>query len=70
MVLQRLVAQKIYEFRCELDIDGNEKHDWWLADQFLQEVGAGMFDDDDIYNWFIQLEENLIKRQPMEETWD
>ena len=67
MTLQRLVAQKIYEFRMELDINGSEKHDWWLADQFLQKIGDDMFDDNDIYSWFIQLDENLVPRQNMEE---
>jgi hypothetical protein len=63
MKIRKIIAYKIYEIRNELDIDGSQEHDWWLADQFLQKIGVDRFDDDDLYNWFVQLDENLVEKQ-------
>ena len=58
------IAYQIWQIRDELEIPGNKDHDWCLADLFLQ-CHKGTFDNDDIYLWFTQLEENLDKDQSM-----
>jgi hypothetical protein len=60
MNLKEAVAYRIYKIRCDLDIPGSPEHDWWLAKEFLYEHG-NEWDEDDIYLWFIQLGENLVK---------
>ena len=60
MKIQRLVASKIYRTRMELDLDGSEQHDWELAGKFLQSIGKKNFNDNDIYTWYVQLDENLV----------
>lgn len=70
MKMREIVAHKIWEIREDLDIGGSQEHDWWLASEFLQEMkDKSRWDDDTIYSWFIQLDENLVQRQT-EETWD
>jgi len=69
MKILNIIASDIYLIRQELNMSGNDKHDWWLADKFLQEIGDEQFDDDTIYSWFIQLDENLITTKK-EESWD
>ena len=72
MRLRKIVAQEIYNIREDLDIPGDQEHDWWLAGQFLDMTGKDRWDEDTIYVWFIQLDENLVKRDNnQEETkWD
>ncbi len=66
MRIKSIVAIALWRIRKELDVNGSADHDWWLAEQFLQKH-IGQFDDDDIYLWFIQLEENAIPREVVEE---
>lgn len=60
MKYRRIVAHEIYKVRMELDIKGDEEHDWWLAEQFIEFIGDDRFDYDDIYVWFVQLDENMV----------
>ena len=65
MRIKQIVAHEIWKIRQELDIDGNEDHDWWLANIFLQKRTA-IFDNEDIYVWFIELDENIIPRKKLD----
>ena len=61
MKLKRIIAQQIWQIRQELDIPGSDTHDWWLAEEFLQS-NPDRIDDDDVYVWFIELDENMVPR--------
>jgi len=61
MKIRRMVAHQIWQIRQEIGIAGSDTHDWWLAEQFLQ-TNPDRWDDDDIYSWFIQLDENMVPR--------
>jgi len=65
MRIKKIVAFKIWQIRQELEIAGSDTHDWWLTDQFLQ-IAPDRFNDDDIYTWFMQLEENLIPKERLD----
>ena len=66
MKIKSIVAYEIWTIREDLDIPGDNEHDWWLAEQFLQEK-EDQFDEEDIYEWFIQLDESMY---PGEKTLD
>ena len=53
MKFQRIIANKIFQIRQEIDIDGNEKRDWYLAQQYIEQHGKEKFDDDNLYIWFL-----------------
>ena len=61
MKIRRTIAHQVWQIRQELGIPGSETHDWYLADRFLQ-TNPDHWDDDDIYVWFIQLDENMVPR--------
>ena len=65
MRIKRIIAFKIWQIRQEIGISGSDSHDWWLTDKFLQ-TNPDTFDDDDIYVWFMQLEENLIPKERLD----
>lgn len=54
------IAFKISQIREDLFIPGSPDHDWDLAETFLDQC-YGNLSDDDLYSWFIQLEENIVK---------
>ena len=61
MQIRRIIAHQIWQIRMELGIPGNDTHDWWLAEQFLQ-TNPDQYSDDHIYIWFIVLNENIVPR--------
>ena len=70
MKLRRLISHEIYKVRQEIDMEGSPDHDWWLAGMFIEQQGNKRFDYDDIYVWFIQLDENMEERTNKEEQWE
>jgi len=61
MKIKEDLAYRIWKIREDLDMPGSNDHDWWLAEQFLQQCDD-QYDDEDIYIWFIQRNENMIQR--------
>jgi len=62
MKITEEIAYKIWKIREDLDMPGNNEHDWEMAEGFLQQCND-QYDDDDIYVWFIQLDENMVERE-------
>ena len=54
MRMKELVANMIWQAREEVGIDGTPEHDWWLAEQFLEQKGDDRFDYDDVYSWTME----------------
>ena len=69
MTMKKIVAHEIFKVREEVGIDGTAEHDWWLADKFLQFIGKDRWKYDDIYIWFLQLDENMAEKQNQEEDF-
>ena len=61
MKLKKIIAHQIWQIRQELGIAGSDTHDWWLADKFLQ-TNPDHINDDDVYVWFVELDENMVPR--------
>ena len=72
MISRKIVANEIYNIRELLEISGDHKHDWWLAGEFLDTIEDESWDEDSIYVWFVQLEENLHEKvsNQEEKKWD
>ena len=66
--MKQILAYDIYIMRKEIGREGTQEHDWFLADKFLQFIGDNKFDYDDIYMWFIKLDENMVEKQNVEEN--
>ena len=54
MERKNLVAYYIWQAREEVGMDGNEEHDWWLAERFLNSYGTDSFEYTDIYMWVME----------------
>jgi len=65
MRIRNIIAYKIWQIRQEIGTAGSNTHDWYLAEQFLQ-TNPDRYDDDDIYVWFVQLEENMISEKRLD----
>ena len=61
MIITKVVAYKIWQIRQELGVTGSNTYDCVLAERFLQ-GRLEAWDDDDIYVWFIELDENMIPK--------
>jgi hypothetical protein len=61
MIITKVVAYKIWQIRQEIGVAGSNTYDWVLAERFLQ-GRLEAWDDDDIYVWFTELEENMVPR--------
>jgi len=48
------VAYQIWQARDEVGIEGNDEHDWYLAERFLEEKGNYQFDYEDVYSWVME----------------
>jgi len=65
MQIKKTIANQVWQIRQELGIPGSETSDWYLADLFLQ-TNPDQWTDNDIYVWFIQLDENMVPRNGLD----
>jgi len=54
--LQRLVAQKVYEMRQRMNLKDDEKHDYYLAKEYLGEFEDRSFNSYHLYSWLLDKE--------------
>ena len=54
--LIELIAFKIHEIMLEVGLKSDSKHNYWLAEQFVDEKFEFLDDDDVLYNWVMEME--------------
>lgn len=61
MRIIKLFAEEIWKTRLEHDLDGDETHDWYLAKEFIEQIGTGKRSDlGTLREWYLNLEEIKI----------
>jgi len=55
MSIKKDVSYYIWKARDEVGIDGDEDHDWWLAEKFLNDWNKETeFNYEDVYIWVME----------------
>ena len=54
--LQRLVAQKVYEMRQRMNLKEDEKHDYYLAKEYLKLFKDRRFNSYHLFHWTMERE--------------